>query len=212
MDDLKFYSKSERVLDSLIQTVGIFSEDIGLQFGIDKCALLVMKMGKIVKSGGIKLPKEKVIKSLEEEESHIYLGVLEAYEVMVNEMKDKVKKEYYKRVIKVLETKLNSGNVFKAINTWAVSAVLYSAAFLGWSKLQLEDIGRSTRRLLTMHNKFHPKSNVDRLYLSRSHGRRGLIEVQDTVETVIFGLRIYKRNSKKRLLIAAHTIEDDKDR
>ena len=212
MDDLKFYPKSERVLDSLIPTVGIFSEVIGLQFGIDKCALLVMKMGKIVKSGGIKLPKEKVIKSLEEEESHNYLGVLEAYEVMVNEMKDKVKKEYYKRVIKVLETKLNSGNVFKAINTWAVSAVLYSAAFLGWSKLQLEDIGRSTRRLLTMHNKFHPKSNVDRLYLSRSHGRRGFIEVQDTVETVIFGLRIYKRNSKKRLLIAAHTIEDDKDR
>ena len=72
MDDLKFYSKSERVLDSLIQTVGIFSEDIGLQFGIDICALLVMKMGKIVKSGGIKLPKEKVIKSLEEEESHNY--------------------------------------------------------------------------------------------------------------------------------------------
>ena len=62
MDDLKLYSKSERVLDSLIQTVGVFNEDIGMQFGIDKCATLVMKKGKIVKSD-TELPNEKVISS-----------------------------------------------------------------------------------------------------------------------------------------------------
>ena len=45
MDDLKFYSKSEKTLDFLIQTVRIFSEDIGMQFGIDKCAMLVIKKG-----------------------------------------------------------------------------------------------------------------------------------------------------------------------
>ena len=37
-----------------------------------------------------------------------------------NEMKDKMKKEYYRRVRKMLETNLNSENVFKAINTWGV--------------------------------------------------------------------------------------------
>ena len=88
-----------------------------MQFGIDKCAMLVMKKGKIVKPDGTKLPNGKVIKSLEGE-SYKYLGVLETDEVIVNEMKDKVKKEYYRGVRKVLETKLNSGNVFKAINTW----------------------------------------------------------------------------------------------
>ena len=64
-----------------------------MQFGIDKCAMLVMKKGKIVNSDGIQLPNDKVIKSLEGE-TYKYLGVLEADEVMVNEMKDKVKKEY----------------------------------------------------------------------------------------------------------------------
>ena len=132
-----------------------------MQFGIDKCSMFVIKKEKIVKSDGIQLPNDKVIKSLEEGESYKYLGVLEADEVVVNEMKYKVKKEYYRRVRKVLETKLNSGNVFKAINTWAVSVVRYSAAFLGWSKLQLEQIDRRTRKFLTMHNGFHPKSNVD---------------------------------------------------
>ena len=63
-----------------------------------------------------------------------------------------------------------------------------------------------------MHNGFHPKSNVDRLYLSRSEGGRGLNGVQYTVETAILGLRNYVRNSKERLLIAARTIEKHEDR
>ena len=41
MDDLKQYPKSERELDSLIQTVRIFSGDVGMVFGLGKCAVLV---------------------------------------------------------------------------------------------------------------------------------------------------------------------------
>ena len=96
-------------------------------------------------SDGIELPNVKVIKPLEGGESYKYLGVLEAREVMVNEMKDKVRKENHRRVRKVLETKLNSENVFKAIDCWAVSVVIYSAVFLGWSRLQLKEIDRRTR-------------------------------------------------------------------
>ena len=131
---------------------------------------------------------------------------------MINEMKDKVKKEYYRRVRKVLELKLNSENVFKAINTWAVSVLRYSAAFLGWSRLQLEEIDRRTIKLPTTHNAFYRKSNVDQLYLLRSEGGRGLIGVQDTVETAIVGLRNYVRNRKERLLIAVRIKENDENR
>ena len=64
MDDLKLYSRNEKGLDSLVQTVRVFSEDIGMEFGIEKCAMLVMEKGKIVNSVGIELPGGKVIKSL----------------------------------------------------------------------------------------------------------------------------------------------------
>ena len=47
MDDLKLYSRSEKRSDSLVQTVRVFSEDIGMEFGIEKCAILVMDKGKI---------------------------------------------------------------------------------------------------------------------------------------------------------------------
>ena len=46
MDDLKLYSKNEKELDSLIQTVRVFSQDIRMEFGIDKCATIVLKRGK----------------------------------------------------------------------------------------------------------------------------------------------------------------------
>ena len=34
MDDLKLFGKRKKQIDSLVQTVHIFSEDIGMQFGI----------------------------------------------------------------------------------------------------------------------------------------------------------------------------------
>ena len=55
MDDLKLYSRSEKGLDSLVQTVRVFSEDIGMEFGIEKYSMLVMTRGKFVKSVGIEL-------------------------------------------------------------------------------------------------------------------------------------------------------------
>ena len=63
MDDLKLHSRSEKGLDSLVPTVCA---------GIEKCAMLVMEKGKIVKSVGIELPDCKVIKSLQEGESYKY--------------------------------------------------------------------------------------------------------------------------------------------
>ena len=62
MDDLKLHSRSEKRLDSLVHTVCVFSEDIGMAFGIEKRAMLVLEKGKIVKSVGIELPDAKVIK------------------------------------------------------------------------------------------------------------------------------------------------------
>ena len=69
MDDLKLHSRSEKRLDSLLQAVRVFSKDIGMEFGIEKYAMLVMEKEKILKSVGIQLPDGKVIKSLKEDES-----------------------------------------------------------------------------------------------------------------------------------------------
>ena len=39
MGDLKLNSRNEKGLDSLVQTIRVFSEDIGMEFGVAKCAI-----------------------------------------------------------------------------------------------------------------------------------------------------------------------------
>ena len=46
MNDIKLFAKNEKELETLINTVRIYSQGIGMEFGIEKCAMLVMKSGK----------------------------------------------------------------------------------------------------------------------------------------------------------------------
>ena len=48
-----------------------------------------------------------------------------------DEMKENVKTEYYRRLRKTLETKLNGGYIITGINTSATSLIRYSATLQG---------------------------------------------------------------------------------
>ena len=61
MDDLKLYAKNEKGLESFVQTVRIFNDDIGMGFGKDKCAILVLKKGQITMFDGISLPDGRLM-------------------------------------------------------------------------------------------------------------------------------------------------------
>ena len=140
MDDLKLYSRSEKGLDSLVQIVRVFSENIGMGFRMAKGAMLVMEKGKIVKSVGIDVPDGKVIKLLQEGKSYKYLGILEADKFLEEKTKLNVSKEYIRRLRKVLMSKLNGGNLVRGVNNWAVSLLRYSAAYVSWRKSELQVI------------------------------------------------------------------------
>ena len=61
MDDIKLFATYEKELETLIHTVTIYSQDIGMEFGIEKCATLVMKSGKRHTTDGIELPNQEKI-------------------------------------------------------------------------------------------------------------------------------------------------------
>ena len=46
IDDIKLFAKNEKELETLIHAVRIFSQDIGVEFGLEKCTMLVMKSNK----------------------------------------------------------------------------------------------------------------------------------------------------------------------
>ena len=203
MDDLKLYSRTEKGLDALVQTVRVFSEDIGMEFGIEKCAMLLMEKGKTVKSVGIELPDGRVIKTLQEGESYKYLGILEADKSLEGKMKLNVSKEYIRRLRKVLKSKLNGGNLVRGANTWGVSLLRYSAAFVSWRKSELQAIDRKTRKFFSIYGAFHPMSDIDRLYILRKEGGKGLISIEDYIELAIRGLEVHVHGSEERLIQGA---------
>ena len=63
-----------------------------MEFRIEKCAMLVMEKEKILKSVGLELPNGKVIKSLQEGESYMYLGILETDKFLEEKTKLNVSK------------------------------------------------------------------------------------------------------------------------
>ena len=73
-----------------------------------------------------------------------------------------------------MKSKLNGGNLVRGVNTWAVSLLRYSAAFVSWSKSELQAIDRKTRKLFTIYGALHPKLDVGRLYMPRKGGGRGV--------------------------------------
>ena len=78
MDGIKLFAKNEKELETLIHALRIYSQDIGMEFDIEKCAMLVMKSSKRHMTDGIKLPNQDRIRTLEEKETYKYLGILEA--------------------------------------------------------------------------------------------------------------------------------------
>ena len=92
MDNIKVFAKKFKELETLIHTVRIYSRDIGMKFGIEKCAVLVMKSGKRQLTDGMELPNKDKIKTLAESETNKYLGILEADTIKQAEMKEKIQK------------------------------------------------------------------------------------------------------------------------
>jgi hypothetical protein len=49
---IKLYDKKEQEIDSLINTIRIFSDDIGMKFGLEKCVRLIFESDKVAQMDG----------------------------------------------------------------------------------------------------------------------------------------------------------------
>ena len=90
-----------------------------------------------------------------------------------------------------------------AVNTWAASVMRYGVGILRWNTDELKSLNRRTRKFITMHGELHLKSDIDRVYLSKEMGGKGLRMEENN-------LRWYVRNSVEPLIEgvkAAETIE-----
>ena len=210
MDDLKAYAMNDNQLMNLLDIVNTFSDDIKMEFGLDKCAKATFIKGKLTKTSNIVLNQTTTIQELDQEGTYKYLGINEGDGIQHSKMKEKIRKEYYRRIRMVLKSELNAMNKIEAINTVAIPVVTYSFNIINWTLEDIRNLDRKTRKLLTKERMHHPKSDVDRMYLPRSTGGRGLIQIETTYKTTTIGLAKYVEKSQDLFLKLVNLHEEKK--
>ena len=210
MNDLKIFASNNGELEGMLKTIKKFSKDIGMEFGLNKCAKASFKKRKLSYTSGMKLNDGTIIRELEQEEGYKYLGVNEGSGIKHAMMKEKLRKEFIRRVRIIMKTELNSKNRIKAINTIAVPVISYSFNIIKWNSNEIKRIDTKIRKQLTCHRMHHPKSNTDRLYLQRNNGGRRLIHLETFYKSSTIGFYHYLSNTEDWMFKLVHSHESSK--
>lgn len=126
MDDLKLYAGSPSELKHQLAITKTFSDDIHMEFGINKCKSIHLTRGVLTRHDGFPIDNDEVIDDLSREDSYKYLGFLQLRGIMHSQIKSTLKEKFLDRVHRILATHLNAGNKTKAINTFAMPVLTYS--------------------------------------------------------------------------------------
>ncbi|KAL1448298.1 hypothetical protein WDU94_008925 [Cyamophila willieti] len=178
MDDLKLYATNEDHLQSQLELVSKVSKDICMNLGFNKCKTLTIKHGKYVDSKNITLMNNIQFDSLEADETYKYLGMDQTLNMKESDLKQKFKDAFHKRVQIVMKTELYAKNKIQAINAWAIPLLTYTFGIINWSMTDLENLNRIVRTTMTKFRSHHPHSALERMYLPRSQGGRGLLDLK----------------------------------
>uniref|UniRef100_A0A0L8HXS1 Integrase catalytic domain-containing protein n=1 Tax=Octopus bimaculoides TaxID=37653 RepID=A0A0L8HXS1_OCTBM len=171
VDDRKLFARNDEE----------FSNDIAMDFGLDLITIFVRE--KLWQTASVKLDTDTTIKELNPQGCYKYLGINEGDGIQHTTMKEKVRKEHYRRIRHILKIDLNFKNCrIEAIITLALLEVQYSFNIINWNLTELQRLDKMTRKLLTSKNMHHPKADADRLYLLRSNGGRGMMQANGLVE------------------------------
>ena len=128
------------------------------------------------------------MKELQEEELYTYLGQDEAvgYDGILD--KEKVTKEYKRRVWKIWTSELYSGNKVTAHNTFAVPLIMPTIGILNWTRKEIEDLDKVTRRIMCYTGNLYMRSDINRIYVLRKLGGRGLASIEDSYTALMISL------------------------
>ena len=182
MDDLKLYALNLEKLIALLGIVIQFSQDVAMVFGESKCAYQYIQWGKRREMGLPLKVKYPTVAEIEEGDHYKYLGIDESvgYDSPLN--KHRIIKEYKRRVNKIWKSELNAANKSIVHNSFAVPITTPTIGILNWTKDEIKSLDMAMRKLLTMNGAFHQSSDINRLYVKRSEGGRGLQNIEDMYE------------------------------
>ena len=95
--DLKVNAKNEEEMERCCALIAMFSRDIKMEFGLQKCAVIHIQKGIIQDS-----PCVHNMPLVSSNDSYKYLGILQSSIIHHDMMKEKAKKEYFNMIRGIL--------------------------------------------------------------------------------------------------------------
>ena len=111
---------------------------------------ICLKKGRVQSKIYIGSTFEKDIKELEPY-AYVYLGIEDRHDREHKNEKEKLKKEYLRRLRLVLGTDLSSKNKIQASGSLAVPALSYSFGIFNWHHKEMQKPDRKMRKLLNIY-------------------------------------------------------------
>ena len=78
-----------------------------------------------------------------------------------------------------------------------------------WTREDTKPMEQRTRKLITLYKALHPRDDVQRLYVSRKEGGRGIASTQDSVDASIQRLEDYIEKLKRGVITAIRNDTDN---
>ena len=181
VDDLKLYAVSLEQLLNLLKIVVEYSKDIGMSFRDSKCAYRCIQREKRKEIGSPLGVDHLTVEEIKEGDNYKYLGIDESVGFDGSLNKERIIREYERRVNRIWRSELNAKNKSIAPNSFAVSLITPTTGVLNWTKEEIRRLDVTTRKLLTMNGSFHQSSDIQ-LYAKRKQGGRGLKSIEDLYE------------------------------
>ena len=175
------------------------------------CKNICLKIGSVQSKMHLGSTFENDIKELDPRKAYKYLGIEESFNIQHKNEKEKLKKEYLRRLRLVLGTELSAKNKIQAIGSLAVPVLRYSFGIINWHQEELQKLDRKTRKLLTIYGQHHPKADVDRLYVPRKQGGRGLMQLEAAYAVEITKLAEYVDRKEDPLIQVVRTHQHNTD-
>ena len=126
--------------------------------------------------------------------------------------KERVTTKYKNRVRKIWSSELSAYNKHLARNTFALPVLSLTFGILDRTICEFENLDITTRKILNMTGNFNRNSDIDRLYLPRRNGGRGLKNVKTLYESrkmsISQHLKLNRERNKYLRKVVAH--EEDK--
>lgn len=210
VDDLKSFHKNQTKAATLTSNLQGMFNDIGLEWGVSKCAAVHIKRGKHHQTNNLPLTQGNNIPVLGEMDYYKFLGKFENTNHLDREILKKAGREYEKRLSLIWTSPLSRPRKIKATNTFAVPIMQYHMWSADWPIEELQKLDRNTRKIIADNKGKHHFESNHLLYLSPQKGGSGLLELEKLYKTTKIKTAHYITTNKDPRIQLVRSFQDFK--